>query len=151
MRNSISFNKKIFSVFLILISVTFSSCFGPKDTPRLVIGEDFYYWEAGAESNLGDAMRNAREFKKLEAKSTRNLRNVLGSGSHYVWVRADFEIPPGFKGQPLGFRGTTFLQRNIHLAVRKFSAARAVNAFQGALFLFPDEHLKSRRQKHDSD
>ena len=102
MRNSVSINKKFFSVFLILISAIFTSCFGPKPTPRLEIGEDFYYWESTAESTLGDAMRNAREFKKLEDKSTRNLRNVLGNGSHFVWVRADFEIPPAFKGQPLG-------------------------------------------------
>ena len=47
-------------------------------------------------------MQNARFFKKLEDKSEHNLMNIFGKGKHYVWIRAEFEIPPQFKNQPLG-------------------------------------------------
>ena len=89
-----------FVIFLILASALFCSC-GPKETPKLVIGHSFYYWESSAEATYGDAMQNARFFKKLEDYSATNLKNVLGKGSHYVWVRAEFEIPEQFKHRPL--------------------------------------------------
>ena len=91
----------LFFSILILTEAFFCSCSQPQ-SPKIVIGNDFYYWESTAESNLGDAMRNAREFKKLEDKSATNLKNVLGPGSHYVWIRVEFEIPPALKNQPLG-------------------------------------------------
>ena len=47
-------------------------------------------------------MQNARFFKKLEDKAEHNLMNIFGKGKHYVWIRAEFEIPPQFKNQPLG-------------------------------------------------
>lgn len=93
--------KKIFIIFLLISSAIFCSC-GPKNTPKIIIGDNFYYWESDAESKLGDAMKNAPAFKRLEDKSVTNLRNVLGKGPHYVWIRTDFEIPPQFKNQPLG-------------------------------------------------
>ena len=89
------------SIFLALFSFLCCSC-GPKETPKLVIGQDFYYWEAPAEATYGDAMQNAPFFKKLDDYSATNLSRVLGKGTHYVWVRADFEIPENFKGRPLG-------------------------------------------------
>ena len=90
-----------FVLFLCAFSTLLCSC-GAPETPRIVIGNDFYYWESSADATFGDAMQNMRFFKKLEDNTTKNLRNVLGRGSHYVWVRAEFEIPPQFKNEPLG-------------------------------------------------
>ena len=90
-----------FVLFLCAFSTLLCSC-GAPETPRIVIGNDFYYWESSADATFGDAMQNMRFFKKLEDNTTKNLRNVLGRGSHYVWVRAEFEIPPQFKNKPLG-------------------------------------------------
>lgn len=101
MQTAINCTKKFIPILLLFAAVLLCSC-GPEKTPQLNIGDSFYYWEATAESNLGDALKNAANFKKLEDKSAYNLHNVLGKGSHYVWVRADFEIPLGFKNQPLG-------------------------------------------------
>lgn len=70
--------------------------------PKFEIGNDFYYWETTADSNLGDAMKNMRNFKKLEDLSEHNLMNIFGRDRHFVWIRAEFEIPKEFKNQPLG-------------------------------------------------
>ncbi len=89
------------SIVFLTISALFVSC-GRPATPRITIGNDFYYWESTAESNPGDVMRNMHNFRKLEDKSEHNLMRTFGKGKHYVWIKADFEIPPQFKNQPLG-------------------------------------------------
>ena len=101
MRNFIRYGNKTLFCILFFFSFFFCSC-GPKETPKLIIGHDFYYWEAPAEATYGDAMKNARFFKKLEDYSATNLKRVLGGGTHYVWIRAEFEIPENFKHRPLG-------------------------------------------------
>ena len=101
MRTFKFFANKLFYLLLALSSALFFSC-GHNDTPRIYIGDTFHYWESDADSNLGDAMKNAANFKRLEDKCVHNLRHTLGKGEHYVWVRAEFEIPPQFKNQPLG-------------------------------------------------
>ena len=73
----------------------------PDAQLKYEVGDSFYYWESTAESNPGDAMKNLRNFKKLEDKSVVNLRKTLGKGEHYVWVKFDFVIPEYFRGQPL--------------------------------------------------
>ena len=70
-----------FALFLCAFSTLLCSC-GAPETPRIVIGNDFYYWESSADATFGDAMQNMRFFKKLEDNTTKNLRNVLGRGSH---------------------------------------------------------------------
>ena len=92
----------ILSIFLITLSLLFSSCKKDSRPPKLVIGQDFYYWESDADATYGDAMKNARNFKKLDDYSENNLMKILGREPHYVWVRAEFEIPEMFKNQPLG-------------------------------------------------
>lgn len=89
-------SKTFLIVCLALVSVLICSC-GSKKTPKFVIGNDFYYWESDADSDYDDAVRNADKFKKLTAKNANNLLSVLGPGAHYVWVRADFEIPDYLK------------------------------------------------------
>ena len=95
-------NKAKFIFVSCLLLLLFASCDGRKNVPKLEIGHTFYYWESTAESSLGDAIKNHDDFKKLEDPSIKNLRNVLGKGAHYVWVRAEFEIPPEFRNQALG-------------------------------------------------
>ncbi len=68
----------------------------------IIIGNDFYYWESTAESNIGDVMKNLQNFKKLEDKTEHNLMKIFGKDRHYIWLKADFKIPPQFKNQPLG-------------------------------------------------
>ncbi len=94
---------KIFcsSVSLVMFATAFSSC-GNDDTPKIVIGNDFYYWESTAESTYGDAMKNYGEFKKLEDKTEHNLMHIFGEDRHYVWLRHEFKIPAQFRNQPLG-------------------------------------------------
>ena len=89
------------AIFLILTCTVFCSC-GPKGPPPIEIGRDFYYWESTQDSNLGDALKNAREFKKLEDYSVHNLMNIFGKDSHFVWLRAEFEIPQHYKNSSLG-------------------------------------------------
>lgn len=73
-----------------------------KGSQRIEIGNSFYYWETTPQSTLQDALVHAPEFVKLRDVSTKNLTNVLGPGQHYVWVRADFKIPPKMRHKPLG-------------------------------------------------
>ena len=87
---------------VLAVSSLFYSCRPSDEPPKLVIGKDFYYWEATEEATLGDAMRNSMNFKKLEDLSENNLTNILGRDPNYVWIRAEFEIPREFKNQPLG-------------------------------------------------
>lgn len=102
MRRLIFFKSIYWKVsLLLLLPWIFCSC-GPSQPPKFVLGDSFYYWESSAEATLGDAIKNAAQFKKLEDKSSINLRHVLGKGVHYVWVRAEFELPPYLKNQPLG-------------------------------------------------
>ena len=96
------FKIRKFSLFL-FFSLILTSC-GPRipgAEKKIEVGDTFYYWEADAESNPGDVMRNLDKFEKLEDKTVNNLRNVLGKGEHYVWVKFDFTIPDYFRGQPL--------------------------------------------------
>lgn len=101
MRTFRFFAKRLFLTFLTLSSAFFFSC-GHNDTPRIYIGDTFQYWEADADSTFGDAMKNTANFKPLQDKCVHNLWHTLGKGRHYVWVRAEFTIPPQFKNQPLG-------------------------------------------------
>ncbi|WP_294430326.1 SpoIIE family protein phosphatase [uncultured Treponema sp.] len=97
-------SKANFICFLILLTqipVMLCSC-GKPDAPKLVLGRDFYYWESTADSNPGDAMKNAANFKKLEDHSEHNLMKIFGKDRHYVWIRADFEIPESLKNMSLG-------------------------------------------------
>lgn len=93
--------KYILYLIILIQALILTSC-GPKDFPKIDIGNNFYYWVAQEGSTPGDAMRHASEFKKLEDRSIHNLKNIAGKGSHYVWIRAEFEVPPEFRGQPLG-------------------------------------------------
>ena len=80
------------------------SCGTKKDNPfkKLVIGNDFYYWESTAESTLRDAYANSEKFKKLEDKTENNLMKMFGKKPNYVWIRAEFEIPENFRNLSLG-------------------------------------------------
>lgn len=86
--------------FLILTCAVLLSC-GQKEPPPIEIGRNFYYWESTLESTLGDALKNAGEFKKLDDYSEHNLMNVFGKDRHFVWLRADFEIPPYYRNAAL--------------------------------------------------
>lgn len=128
---------------LILLSFFLCSC-AKKNVPQIQLGDSFYYWESDAEANLGDAMRHMADFKKLDDKSTRNLRNVLGPGSHYVWVRADFEIPPPLRNQPLGlviphlkFAEQMFLNGNFISMYGNFPPNEQSTLFKAHFFSFP--------------
>ena len=97
-----NFSKKlIFSTLGTVFILTLCAC-RPTISQKIDLSDSFYYWVSTAESTPGDAMKNAREFKKLEDKTTRNLENTVGKSAHYVWLRAEFTIPPEFLGQPLG-------------------------------------------------
>lgn len=144
----LSASKKIFSLLLVFSAVIFCSC-GPEPPPKLVIGNDFYYWESTAESTYGEAMQHYGEFKKLEDKSTRNLRNTLGRGAHYVWIRAEFEIPPAFKEQPLGlviptltFAEQLYLNGNFISMYGMFPPHEQSTLFKAHFFSFPLNVLK---------
>ena len=71
-------------------------------TQKIDLSDSFYYWVSTAESTPRDAMIHARDFKKLEDKSTRNLEKTVGREPNYVWIKAEFSIPPEFRNQPLG-------------------------------------------------
>lgn len=83
--------------------LSFNSCkYGALlHSPRIEVGNMMYYLETTAESPLSDAQKHYADFKKLDDKSTQNLRHVLGEGKHYVWIRIEFEIPPEFRNQSL--------------------------------------------------
>ena len=93
-----------FTFFSVFLSLVLLSCAidDPTDAPRIEVGNNFYYWETNAQSTLSEALSHATEFIKLRDTSTKNLRNVLGKGPHYVWVRTDFKIPPHLRNRPLG-------------------------------------------------
>ncbi len=109
--------KSIFIIFLVLISALLFGCSKkaekrrpPAEPPKLVIGKDFYYLEdtrpqfpnSNPAEDLGFVTDNIQNFKKLADYSEHNLMHVFGKDQHYVWLKADFEIPPAFKNQPLG-------------------------------------------------
>ncbi len=88
-------------LFLTLACTVLCSC-GRKEPPPIEIGRDIYYWESTPDSTVGDALKNAREFKKLEDYSEHNLMHVFGKDRHFVWLRAEFEIPSYYKNSSLG-------------------------------------------------
>lgn len=94
------FTLKRAAVIFLLVPFFFSCSL--DETPRLTVGQDFYYWEASADSTPADAAANAGNFRRLEDLTEHNLMNIFGTDRHYVWIRADFEIPPEFRNQPLG-------------------------------------------------
>lgn len=86
---------------LLLASALLFSCKNEK-SDRLVIGDNFYYWETTAESTIQDAISHHEDFKKLEDKTEHNLMNQFGRNRRYLWIRSEFEIPEAFKNVPLG-------------------------------------------------
>lgn len=98
--------KKMLKILLLSLFCTVCciSCNRHNDVAvkPLEISDTFMYWESTEESTVEDAEEHSRDFKRLEDKSTTNLRNILGKGEHYVWVRAEFTIPPAYRHQPLG-------------------------------------------------
>lgn len=88
-------------ILSLLAALLFVSC-GTKTTRQIEIGGSYYYWEGLEKSKLGDALRNDESFKKLDDTSIYNLSNILGKDPHYVWIRAEFDIPPQLEGQTLG-------------------------------------------------
>ena len=116
----------------------------PLAEKRLEVGDSFYYWESTAESNPGDVMRNLDKFKKLEDKSVNNLRNVLGKGEHYVWVKFDFVIPDYFRGQPLmlviphlKFASQLWINGTMVSQSGSFPPNPQSNMFKSLFFSFP--------------
>lgn len=104
-------NVKIF-FFSLFTSLFFVSCY-EWSVPKMEVGDRFFYWESTELSRqfenvpnpmaeYAEMMKHNAEFKPLTDKSITNLRNTLGQKPQYVWVRFSFEIPPAFKGQPLG-------------------------------------------------
>ena len=96
------FSKKLIFSALSTFFILVPCASRPTITQKIDLSDSFYYWVSTAESTPGDAMRNAGNFKKLEDKTTRNLENTIGKSAHYVWLRAEFTIPPEFLGKPLG-------------------------------------------------
>ena len=92
--------KPLFTIFLILTCTVMCSC-GRKEPPPIEIGRGFYYWESTEDSTLGDALKNARNFKKLDDFSEHNLMHVFGKDKHFVWLRAEFTIPPYYRNASL--------------------------------------------------
>lgn len=92
--------KPLFTIFLILTCTVMCSC-GRKEPPPIEIGRGFYYWESTEDSTLGDALKNARNFKKLDDFSEHNLMHVFGKDKHFVWLRAEFIIPPYYRNASL--------------------------------------------------
>lgn len=95
-----NFAKTTVISFLILTCALLFSC-GQKEPPPIEIGRDFYYWESTPESTLGDAIKNIRNFKKLDDYSEHNLMHIFGKDKHFVWLKADFEIPQYYRNQQL--------------------------------------------------
>ncbi|WP_294428665.1 SpoIIE family protein phosphatase [uncultured Treponema sp.] len=130
-------------IFLSLVSIFFCSC-GPEVGKKIELGDRFYYWECTAESSPQDAMMNAVRFKKLEDKSIENLKHVLGDGTHFVWVRAEFEIPPEFRNQPLGmvvphlkFAEQVYLNKVFISQYGAFPPNEQSTLFKAHFFSFP--------------
>lgn len=93
--------KCLLSIILILITLTVSSCKKYEET-GFNIGQYFYYLPAGAGSTAEWAEANKDAFIKLEDYSTKNLQHLLGTKGHFVWIRAEFELPEDLKNQTLG-------------------------------------------------
>ncbi len=89
------------SLLMLAAVLVLSGC-RPHTTQKIDLSDSFYYWPSTADSTPRDAMMHAREFKKIEDKSTRNLEHIMGKEPGFVWVRAEFVVPPEMRGQPLG-------------------------------------------------
>ena len=136
-----------FSLFL-MISTVLCSC-GPKAPPPIEIGRSFYYWESTQDSTLGDALKNAREFKKLEDYSEHNLMNVFGKNKHFVWLRAEFEIPQYYKNSALAmviphlrFANQVYCNNVMIRQDGSFPPNERSTLFMAHFFSFPPNILK---------
>ncbi len=136
-----------FSLFL-MISTVLCSC-GPKAPPPIEIGRSFYYWESTQDSTLGDALKNAREFKKLEDYSEHNLMNVFGKDKHFVWLRAEFEIPQYYKNAALSmviphlrFANQVYCNNVMIRQDGSFPPNERSTLFMAHFFSFPPNILK---------
>ena len=106
--------RNFFYLTLLALNFLICSCKPNMAPPKFEIGNDFYYWETTADSNLGDAMKNMRNFKKLEDLSEHNLMNIFGR----------IQKPAARSSNSASeIRGASLLQQRFHLAIRKFSAA----------------------------
>ncbi len=155
---AISQKPGFFLTFLIFSCALFFSCEKkdgvaerrgpPKPPEKLVIGDSFYYWECSQDSTIGDALKNASEFKKLEDFSEHNLMHIFGESKHFVWIRADFELPDDFKNKPLGlviphlrFAAQCYCNNTFISYYGSFPPREQSTLFKAHFFSFPTEVL----------
>ncbi|MBO6176034.1 MAG: SpoIIE family protein phosphatase [Treponema sp.] len=146
-------NNKILYILSLIASLFILCSCEPNQEPKITLGDSFWYWEADAGSTPGDAMKHFADFKKLEDKSTSNLLNVLGPGSRYVWVMAQFEIPEYFRNQPLGlvipylrFAGQVYCNGSFISQYGNFPPNEQSTLFKAHFFSFPLNVLKQEGQ-----
>lgn len=148
MQENNSISKKIFLILLTVFIPILFSC-REEDYTKIPLGHNFYYWEASADSTPGEAMQNLHNFRKLEDLSEHNLMHVFGKDRHFVWIRADFEIPPPLKGQPLGmviphlrFAEQVYCNGNFISQYGAFPPNEQSTLFKAHFFSFPLNVLK---------
>ena len=83
----------LFSVFI------FSSCKEKETPPRMYLDDVFYWARTNALSTPEDAME--LEYEHLDNMGYKNLMDLVGREGAYVWLKAEFELPPELKDEDL--------------------------------------------------
>ncbi len=88
------------AVFFSLFFLLFFSCGGEKKS-RIVLNEDFYWYETDENSSVWNAMTSVSRYLKLNDTKNRNLERLVEGRTTYVWVKAEFRVPDALKNMDL--------------------------------------------------
>ena len=95
----------LLSFFLIIITMSFTSCNGKKDPERLYLTNKLYYYSADRSTTITSIKMLDRAskviLKKLDPKDFNHLSKFVTENS-YLWLKASFIIPPSLKNEDLG-------------------------------------------------
>lgn len=72
-----------------------------NSTKIMDLSDAFYWAESDAASTIYSTSR--LKFKKLNTHESQNLMKLCGTEGKYIWLKAEFEIPPVLKYRSLGF------------------------------------------------
>ena len=129
---------KKFFPFLLFLTILFSSCSKVTKPENCIdMSESFYYLNVGTEPGTIEQVQSRQnEFQKLEEWCHCNISDIAGISGNYVWIKADFELPPNLPSDDISL----FISY-IHFAEKTYLNGELI----GECGVFPDANGKGER------
>lgn len=116
---------------------------------RIHLEDDFYYLPVGNHSTIYDAQNDYVAFEKFDIHSRDNISKILGTEGHYIWLRAEFNLPEKLRYTDLGlfisylhFADEVYINGNFAGAYGAFPPNERSSLFESHFYHLPRNFLK---------